>query len=150
MVFINGLPVNQREATFAFAERDRCIRDVVAHLAEWHRMMRSWYDQGMAGQKPAIPAKGYTWQTLPALNQVIWEQAQSLSLLQALDALATTHADIASLVQAHSNEELFTKRLYPWTGTTSLAAYLISSTSSHYDWAMKKLRKASRTWTQAS
>jgi hypothetical protein len=51
-----------------------------------------------------------------------------------------------SLIEAHTDAELFTKKLYPWTGTTSLGAYLISSTSSHYDWAMKKLRQAKRSW----
>lgn len=36
--------------------------------------------------------------------------------------------------------ELFTKRLYSWTGSTSLGAYLVSSTSSHYDWGKKVKR----------
>lgn len=30
---------------------------------------------------------------------------------------------------------------YAWTKTTTLGAYFVSSTSSHYDWAMKKLRR---------
>ena len=50
-----------------------------------------------------------------------------------------------ALVRAHDDEELFAKRRYPWTGSTSLGAYLVSSTSSHYDWALTKLRKARKT-----
>jgi hypothetical protein len=51
-----------------------------------------------------------------------------------------------ALITAHTDAELFTKKHYNWTGTTSLGAYFISATSSHYDWAMKKLRQAKRTW----
>ena len=143
---IESLPPEKLEASFGFEDRDRNVRDVVMHLVAWHQMMRRWYDEGMAGDKPAIPGEGYTWQTLPALNQVIWEQAQQTPLHQARAELANTHEAMLALIAAHSDEELFTKKRYHWTGTTSLGAYLISSTSSHYDWAMKKLRKAAKAW----
>jgi hypothetical protein len=39
-----------------------------------------------------------------------------------------------------SNEELFTKQHFHWTGTTTLGSYCISALSSHYDWATKKIR----------
>ncbi|MEM7107806.1 MAG: ClbS/DfsB family four-helix bundle protein [Bacteroidota bacterium] len=45
------------------------------------------------------------------------------------------------MIEEHSEEELFEKKRYKWTGTTSLAAYLISATSSHYDWALKLMKK---------
>ena len=146
MRFVEALTPTQKEATFNFEDRDRNLRDVLAHLVEWHHMMSRWYTEGMAGTKPKIPGEGYTWQTLPALNRVIWEQAQTISLAQATADLASTHSDMMVLINAHSDEELFTKKLYSWTGTTSLSAYLISSTSSHYDWALTKLKKAVKTW----
>lgn len=143
---IAEMPDERREAEFTFADRDRCLRDVVFHLTAWHRMMITWYAEGMAGEKPEIPAPGYTWRTTPALNQDIWEQAQVVPLPQALADFEASHADVFALIDAHTDEELFTKMRYPWTGATSLGAYLISATSSHYDWAMQKLRKARRSW----
>lgn len=142
---VGALGGNQ-EREFVFEDRDRNVRDVLAHLLEWHRMMRRWYDEGMAGRKPAIPGEGYSWQTLPALNQTIWQAAQDLSLTEVKAGLARSHADMMTIIDAHSEDELFTKKRYGWTGSTSLAAYLISATSSHYDWALTKLRKAVRTW----
>ena len=146
ITFIDALPTHQLEAEFAFEDRDRNLRDVLAHLVEWHHMMQRWYGEGMANTQPKIPAEGYTWQTLPALNRRIWEQAQAISLDEARANLATTHEAMMGLITAHSDEELFTKKRYKWTGTTSLAAYLISSTSSHYDWALTKLKKAVKSW----
>lgn len=143
---VEALPEAQRDAEFGFEDRDRNVRDVVYHLVAWHRMLLRWYAEGMAGAKPAIPAEGYTWRMLPALNQVIWQDAQRVSLAESLAAFQASHDDVMALVRAHDDEELFTKRRYPWTGSTSLGAYLVSSTSSHYDWALTKLRKARTTW----
>ncbi|MDR1213109.1 MAG: ClbS/DfsB family four-helix bundle protein, partial [Propionibacteriaceae bacterium] len=47
----------------------------------------------------------------------------------------------------HTNDELFSRGVYPWTKSTTLGAYFVSATSSHYDWAMKKLRKHKRTFS---
>jgi hypothetical protein len=61
-------------------------------------------------------------------------------------ALDQTHQNMMTLIETHTNEELFAKRRYRWTGSTSLGAYLVSATSSHYEWALKKLRKAKKSW----
>jgi hypothetical protein len=53
-----------------------------------------------------------------------------------------SHNDIRFIIQKHSEKELFEKKKYKWTGTTSLGAYLVSATSSHYEWALKLMKKA--------
>lgn len=138
---IESVPKEKQEINFPFEDRDKNIRDVLAHLHEWHLMMEKWYTTGMKGETPVIPAKGYTWKTLPDLNAVIWEKYQNVSLADIKKDLDESHKKITALIKSHSNEELFTKSLYPWTKTTSLGSYFISNTSSHYDWAFKKIRK---------
>ena len=129
------------EAKFPFEHRDKNVRDVIAHLREWQVMMLRWYEEGMKGAKPVMPAEGYTWKTTPALNAVIWERYQSRCLEDVRSALECSHLRICEIIASHSNEELFSKRLYHWTGTTSLGAYVISATSSHYEWALRLLRR---------
>jgi len=49
-----------------------------------------------------------------------------------------------AIIEIHNDDELFTKKKYNWTGTTSLGSYFISATSSHYDWGfgtIKPLKK---------
>lgn len=124
-----------------FEDRDKNIRDILAHLHQWHLMILDWYKVGMSGKKPDIPAKGYTFRTVPALNQKIWEKYQSTKYNEILKMIKESFLEVQKLINQHTNDELFEKKKYKWTGTTSLASYLISDTSSHYDWAMKKLRK---------
>lgn len=124
-----------------FEDRDKNIRDILAHLHQWHLMMIEWYKVGMSGEKPNMPSKGYTWKTLPDLNQEIWKKYQTTSYEESLKMIKKSFSDIQILINKHNDNELFEKKKYKWTGTTSLGSYLISATSSHYDWAMKKLRK---------
>ena len=53
---------------------------------------------------------------------------------------AKSHKDVLALIEKHNDDELFTKKKYHWTGTTSLGAYFIGCLSSHYDWAFKTIK----------
>ena len=123
---------------------NRNIRDVLTHLHDWHLMFFEWYKVGMSGGKPDMPLKGYSWKTTPELNKWIWEKCQDISLKDAKLSLNTSFQEIQKIIQGHTNEELFVKKRYKWTGSTSLGAYLISSTSSHYDWAYKLIKKSKK------
>ncbi|MBC2250936.1 ClbS/DfsB family four-helix bundle protein [Listeria sp. FSL L7-0123] len=138
---IDSIPTESQQLAFPFEDRDKNIRDVLVHLHEWHKMALNWYRIGMSGKKPFMPAEGYTWKTTPELNLVIWQKYQTTDLTCARELLDETHNKEMILIAEHSNEELFTKKYYKWTNTTSLGAIFISSASSHYDWAMKKIRK---------
>ncbi|MDR0497501.1 MAG: ClbS/DfsB family four-helix bundle protein [Treponema sp.] len=141
--FIDELPVGIKTKTYKNDElndRDKTVSDVICHLHEWHLMMANWYKIGMSGKKPAIPAEDVTWQTLPVLNRRIWEKYKGTDLKKAITMFKKSHKDILALIDKHSNDELFAKKKYHWTGTTSLGAYFISSTSSHYDWGLKTIK----------
>jgi hypothetical protein len=103
-------------------------------------MMENWYKVGMSGKKPAIPAEDVTWQTLSVLNHRIYEKYKGTDLKEAIKLFNKSHKTVMALIEKHTDDELFTKKKYQWTGTTSLGAYLISATSSHYDWGLKTIK----------
>ena len=141
--FIDELPADIKNKTFCKNElndRDKTVSDVICHLHEWHMMMADWYKIGMSGKKPAIPAEDVSWQTLPVLNHRIYEKYRDTDLKKAITILKKSHKDLMALVEKHNDDELFTKKKYAWTGTTSLRAYFISSLSSHYDWGLKTVK----------
>ncbi len=139
--FVDSFSENDQHKEFPAGTMNRNIRDVLAHLHKWHLMMSEWYTIGMNGDKPEIPAKGYTWATTPELNRKIWEEFSKVDLKDVREMLEKSFNDIQNIINRHSNEELFEKKKYKWTGTTSLGAYLVSCTSSHYDWALKLIKK---------
>lgn len=117
------------------------IKDILAHLHAWHLMYLRWYTEGMAGEKPEIPAPGYTWLTTPALNAEIFTRYNDTDLDEILVLLDESHHQIMEIIENHTDEELFTKQRYGWTGTTSLGSYTVSAMSSHYDWANKNIKQ---------
>jgi hypothetical protein len=141
MDFINSFSVKEQNVEFPKGTMNRNIRDVLMHRHHWHLMMNQWYDIGMMGEKPDMPAKGYTWKTTPELNKWIWEKYKETTLEDAKMNFKASYEMVRSIIQKHSDEELFEKKRYKWTGTTSLGSYLVSATSSHYDWAFKLIKE---------
>jgi hypothetical protein len=142
--FIEEKSKEEQLKEFPKGTMNRNIRDVLAHLHDWHLMMLEWHKVGMSGEKPEMPAKGYTWKTTPELNKWIWEKYQNIELKKAKSLLKKSFKNVQKIIEKHSNEELFEKKRYKWTGSTSVGAYLISATSSHYDWAFKLIKKATK------
>ena len=142
--FIDKYTWEEQLAEFNLDTMNRNICDVLAHLHHWHLMMLDWYTVGMKGEKPNIPAKGYTWRTVPELNKWIWEKYKKADLGEVRESLQNSFEKVQSVIEKHDNDELFEKKRYKWTGTTSLGAYLISATSSHYDWALKLIKKGKK------
>ncbi|MBD3223820.1 MAG: ClbS/DfsB family four-helix bundle protein [Caldithrix sp.] len=123
---------------------NRNIRDVLTHLHHWHLMFLNWYKVGMKNEKPDMPAKGYSWKETPQLNKQIWENYQSVEFGEARKMLEESFSEIQQIIKKHTNKELFEKKRYKWTGSTSLGAYIIANTSSHYKWAYTLIKKAKR------
>ena len=74
------------------------------------------------------------------MNVVFWENHQGTSYDKSHKNLKKNHAAVLDLISKFTNEELFEKKHFLWTGTTNLGSYCVSATSSHYDWAQKKMK----------
>lgn len=120
------------------------VKDVLAHLLAWQRMACSWYRAGKRGERPVTPSPKYTWQQTPALNQEIYETYRDHPLEGVQRDLAASHQETLALIEAMTDAELFTPKAYAWTKTSTLGSYFTSTTSSHYEWARKEIRKGLR------
>lgn len=131
---------NDSKKTEAHWKRDKNLRDVLVHLYEWHQLTLHWVSANQNGDSIPFLPKPYTWKTYGTMNLQLWKKHQNTSLEEAKEMLEKSHREIMQLAESFSNEELFTKGIFPWVGGTALGSYFISNTSSHYNWAMKKLK----------
>jgi hypothetical protein len=146
---IGDLTAAEQNAPFDFGdnigkeshwERDNNLRDVLIHLYEWHMLLLNWVTANQNGEnKPFLPAP-YNWKTYPEMNAELWKKHQSTPYERSREMLKDSHDKAVALIEGFSDEELFEKKHFAWTGTTSLGSYCVSVTSSHYDWAMKKIK----------
>ena len=139
---ISSYSPEEREKNFTPDKLYQNIRDIVAHLHHWNELMLTWYKEGMKGNKPPMPAEGYTWKTLPEYNKLMHTKYLGITTKEAIGLFKKSFRKVYKLIENHTNEELFTKKKYDWTGSTSLGAYLVSCACSHYEWAIKRIKKS--------
>lgn len=128
---------NKREAHW---KRDKNLRDVLVHLYEWHQLLLNWIRSNLAGNRSNFLPEPYTWKTYGEMNNELWKKHQKTKLADAKTMFKASHRSVMELTERFSSQELFTKMYFDWTGSTTLGSYCVSSLSSHYDWAIKKLR----------
>ncbi len=147
---ISGLAQKERENSFDFSgnpkkmeahwKRDKNIRDIYIHLYEWHQLLLNWVRANQNGEdRPFLP-QPYNWRTYGTMNMEFWKKHQKTSEEEAKKMLDTSHREVMKLAEALSEEELFTKGVFKWVGSSTLGSYFVSNTSSHYAWAIKKIK----------
>ena len=153
---IDSMTDDEQKATFNFGDnlnrkeshwaRDKNLRDVFVHLHEWHQLLLNWVEANQNGRaKPFLP-EPYNWKTYPEMNVGFWEKHQTTPYADSKKMLRDSHRKVLKLIEKFSDKELFEKKHFAWTGTSSLGSYCISATSSHYDWAIKKIKTHIKTY----
>ncbi len=123
------------------------VKDFLAHRTEWGRMMIRWYTKAKGGVTPAVPSEKYKWNQLKGLNAEIYEQFKDVPLEEITEQYNAVHDELFALIQTTTDEELFSKKYYAFTGTSDLASYFNSATVAHYRSAAKYIRAWWKTQT---
>ncbi len=121
-------------------KRDKNVRDILVHLYEWHKLMIRFADENTGGKNVQFLPEAYTWRTIAPMNQMFWKEHQRTGFEEARKLLAESHAEVIKRINSFTNEELFLSKAFPAVGGSTLGSYFVSSTSSHYDWAIKKIK----------
>ena len=123
---VDAVPISERERAGACDAWS--VKDLLAHLHAWQEMALSWEKAGSAGENPPIPAEGYSFAETPALNEVIHQRTRDDAWDDVVARLHATHAGLLAVIEAYSEEDLFTKRRFAWTRSTSVGSYMVSAT----------------------
>lgn len=153
---IDGMTEAEQDATFDFGDvikqkeahwkRDKNLRDILVHLYEWHQLLLNWVRANQKGEGKSFLPAPYNWRTYMDMNVEFWKKHQETSLEESKKMLEKSHKEVMKMIDGFTNEELFAKGELKWTGTSTLGAYCVSATASHYDWAMKKLKAHVKTY----
>ncbi|AKL98160.1 ClbS/DfsB family four-helix bundle protein [Endomicrobium proavitum] len=147
---INSLTDAEQNAAFNFGngfakkeahwKRDKNLRDILIHLHEWHKLLLNWVNANRNDKvKPFLP-EPYSWKTYGDMNVEFWKKHQTTGYTDSKAMLCKSHKAVLDLIETFSDKELFEKKHFNWTGTSSLGSYCISAMSGHYDWAIKKIK----------
>ena len=122
---------------------------IVGHRAAWIDLYFSWCEAAADGDTPEMPAPGFKWNQLEALNDQIFQGQQGWSWSKAKGALADGHVQLMNDLQKARDEELYGRPLAPGLKWTR-GRYAEAAGSSHYRSAAKVLRNLKRQRQEAS
>lgn len=121
-------------------KRDKNLRDILIHLYEWHQLLLNYVTANQNGKREPFLPEPYNWKTYGDMNVEFWKKHQGTPYGKSKEILTESHSQVLALIENFSNDELFAKQSFPWTGGSTLGSYCVSATASHYDWAMKKIK----------
>lgn len=119
---------------------DKELKQILAHLYCWHRLVLGWFKQGKTGT-PDLPAKGFNWQQTKSLNAKLDEEMAPIPMDSIKRRLRISHRKVLKLVEELSEKQLLEAGHFAWTGKNALSSYITPNTVSHYRWAIKKIKK---------
>jgi len=151
---VDSMSDDEQRATFNFGDgadrkearkeahwaRDKNLRDVFIHLYEWHQLLLDWVKSNQNGKAIPFLPEPYNWKTYGGMNIELWKKHQHTPYDKSKAMLKESHSEVMKLIDAFSNNDLFAKGSFSWTGGSTLGSYCVSVTASHYDWAMKKIK----------
>jgi hypothetical protein len=117
------------------------VKDVLAHLTAWEQMFLGWYRAGQRGETPAVPAPGYTWRDLDALNDSLFRRSRRRKPAAVLTDFALSYAQVLGAVTAMPEADLLAPGRYAWLGGGNLYGYIQANSSHHYRWARGLIRR---------
>lgn len=135
---LNFLPSSSKSkcATFEHGEN---MRDVLMHIYEWQRLQVAFVENIRKGTPKDFIPEPYR-KNYKEMDEANRQRHQGTSVSQAIAMLKDSHAEIMVLLAGFSEEELFGKKVFKVTYTTTMAAYFSCVTVSPYGQALKKLK----------
>ena len=134
-------PLDLEGMTRPGAVAEWSVKDVLAHLAEWEQLLLVWYQAGLRGEVPPLPAEGYNWAKMDDLNLAIYEKYRDWSLAEVQAYFRDSYRQTLEVIESMAEGDLFTKGRFAWTKANALVDYVIPCTSEHYQWARVEMRK---------
>ena len=116
--------------------------DLVAYLIGWNEQVLTWHGRRDEGLPDEFPAPGIKWNELGLLAQRYYSEHASDSWEGLRTQLFEANNQITTLIQSHSNEELYGQ---PWYGKWTMGRMISFNTSSPYANARGRIRAWLRT-----
>ena len=135
LAYIDALPPEAFDAEFSGDSHYRTVADLLGHLHAWHLAREGWSVVAAQGGVPEVPAPGYTWRDLDALNIMLRDKWRGPSIDDLRERLVDSHERLQDAVSAYDDEALADPQYFPWMHGIPFGKYCLMSGANHYVWA---------------
>lgn len=116
------------------------VKDILAHLFDWEQRFLGWYEAGLGGEVPEIPAPGIKWSQLRILNQQVFEKHRNRRLEDVRTEFQSSFTKVLDTIEEIPESDIFEIGKYVWTGKENIGGFILANTANHYQWAKSRIR----------
>lgn len=117
------------------------VKDLVAYLLGWNKLVLKWLDFDAKGQPIDFPETGFKWNELGRLAERFYADYENVPLGTLIAELNNAKIQIIDEIEKRSNAELYGNQ---WYGKWTMGRMIQFNTSSPYSNAYNRLRKWKR------
>ncbi len=125
-------PMGDEEMTAPGVVGKWSVKDVLAHISAWERLLPGWLAAARAGTTPHLPRQAYTWDDVDKLNKVIYETSRGRKLDKVKAEFKASFQMVLREVDRMSEEDLSDPQRFAWMDGKPLASLIAADTYEHY------------------
>ena len=118
------------------------VKDVLAHITAWERLMLGWLERSLRDDPPERFAPGYiisesdpeevTTQVMDKLNEHIFKENTNKSLDEVMADFRSAHTDVVSTIESTAENDLLDPNRFAWRGGSPFWRAVGGNTFWHY------------------
>ena len=121
-------------------ENNWSIKDVLAHISKWERMMCEWIRDLQGGITPDRPPPGEPWEDLDQINAAIYEKNRNVALSRVQAEFQSSHSGTLELVESTPEKDLLEPGRFEWTKNNPVWYLVGGNTFWHYEEHITSIR----------
>lgn len=116
------------------------VKDIIAHISKWERMMCEWVADLQAGRIPDRPPPGEPWEDLDQFNAAIFEENRDKTISSVRSEFESSYNDTLELVENSWERDLIEPGRFGWAKNNPLWYLVGANTFWHYEEHIPSIR----------
>lgn len=108
------------------------VKDVLAHVTTWEKMMIRWVEESLRGEVPDRPRPGESWDDLDELNAELYEKHKDRPLDDVMEEFRRSGAQVRATVDRLTDADLLVADRFAWRNGVALWHMVAANTFWHY------------------
>lgn len=139
--------LSEAQLTAAALDEGWSVKDSLAHLVDWEKMMLGWVDSSLRGIPPVRFAPGFVESegdrvaTMLRLNEHLYQQQKGRPPREVLADFRAAHDQVVNALGRPSEADIFDPARFPWRKGSPLLDVIGGNTYEHFDEHLGWMRK---------
>jgi len=122
------------------------VKDILAHISAWEKLMIQWLEETLRGETPQRPSPGESWDDLDIFNEQLYQNNKDKKRDDVLQEFAEVHQKAVKIVEAMKESDLFDPDRFAWREGDPIWHLVAGNTWMHY----KEHREVISSWIESS